>query len=208
MVSNVVDNYLYLKIDDCVLIDNRTVFIKDIAQIECADKEKKTKVQNTQVHVFENDCTRCVLTAIDIISTIHNVFPDIKINNIGETDTIVELNTKTHKNKLIDVIKVMVVCLIVFFGSAFTIMSFHEDIGITDLFENIYSWIYGKKKADFPIIEVTYSIGLALGIFIFYNKIGNGRKSSDPSPLEMEMKSYETTINDTIIMKADRNDSD
>ena len=35
--------------------------------------------------------------------------------------------------------------IVIFFGSGFSIMAFHNDIGIVDLFEQIYEQVYGYK---------------------------------------------------------------
>ena len=48
-------------------------------------------------------------------------------------------------------------------------------------------------------MEVSYSIGLAVGILVFYNHFGPKKLSKDPTPIEVEMRKYETEINQALI---------
>ena len=54
------------------------------------------------------------------------------------------------------------------------------------------------------MIELTYSIGLSLGIIIFYNHFGKIKITKDPTPIEVEMKTYEDEINTVLVEVADR----
>ena len=48
-------------------------------------------------------------------------------------------------------------------------------------------------------VKISYSIGLAGGIIVFYNHLGRRRYKKDPTPLEVEMRLYEQDINTAII---------
>ena len=48
-------------------------------------------------------------------------------------------------------------------------------------------------------LEICYSIGIALGILIFFNHFGKKRFSVDPTPMEVEMRLYENDIQTTLI---------
>jgi stage V sporulation protein AA len=64
--------------------------------------------------------------------------------------------------------------------------------------------VTGNQSDGYTSIEIAYSIGLAAGITIFYNHIGGKRLTSDPTPLEVEMRNYESDVNKAIIVMADR----
>ena len=95
--------------------------------------------------------------------------------------------------------KIVMVCVLVFFGSAFTIMAFNNDISITGVFEHFYSQILGKEKPVFSELELFYSIGLAVGIVVFFNHIGNKKLSDDVTPIEVEMNKHRKDTYETII---------
>ena len=95
-------------------------------------------------------------------------------------------------------IKTILIGIIIFFGSAFTIMAFHNDIGIVDLFAQIYTQVIGYAPEQIGGLEIGYSIGLALGILIFFNHISLKKREKDPTPLQVEVSKYEQDVEDTI----------
>ena len=54
------------------------------------------------------------------------------------------------------------------------------------------------------MLEVSYSIGLAAGIIIFFNHIGRRRLTKDPTPIEVEMAIYEEDVEKALIKTASR----
>ena len=48
-------------------------------------------------------------------------------------------------------------------------------------------------------MEVTYSIGIVIGILVFFNHFGRKRFSVDPTPMEVEMRLYENDIQTTLV---------
>lgn len=51
---------------------------------------------------------------------------------------------------------------------------------------------------------MAYSIGLAIGIIVFFNHIGGRRITKDPTPIEVEMRIYEDDVNNALVETADR----
>ena len=78
-------------------------------------------------------------------------------------------------------------------------MSFNNDVGITKMFGQIYSQVMGHPSDGFSLLELTYSIGLIIGILVFFNHFGGKRFSVDPTPMEVEMRLYENDIQSTLI---------
>lgn len=92
-----------------------------------------------------------------------------------------------------DTLKTIVICIIVFFGSAFAIMSFNEDVAIDELFQKIYQLVEGGEHDGFGILECAYGIGVALRITVFFNHFGNS-KNGQPTPIELKMQQYDDDI--------------
>ena len=128
----------------------------------------------------------------------------VTVENVGELDTLIKLVRVPEKKGLFVWGKVVFVSLISFFGTAFTIMAFHNDIGIHDVFGRLYEQIMGADSNGFTTLEVTYSLGLAVGITVFFNHIGGRRITADPTPIEVEMRVYEKDVDDTLIETAER----
>ena len=107
-----------------------------------------------------------------------------------------------HSKKMMDqcqIIKQQLICLILFFGVGFSIMSFNNDVSIDDMFSKISKQFTGDKEQGRKILEYCYSIGLGVGIIIFYNHFGPKKLTKDPTPIEVEMRKYERDINQTLI---------
>ena len=85
-------------------------------------------------------------------------------------------------------------------------MAFHNDISINKIFESVYELVMGYPSDGYSILEVSYSIGMAVGIIVFFNHVGGRRLTKDPTPIEVEMKIYETDVNKALIETADRED--
>ena len=110
-------------------------------------------------------------------------------------------NAITDKNKILEALKVAAVCILIFFGSAFTIMAFNNDISISGVFEHFYKQIMGVDKPQVSVLEVFYCIGLAVGIILFFNHIGKRKLSDDVTPIQVEMDKHNKDTWNTIIDK-------
>jgi len=89
--------------------------------------------------------------------------------------------------------------LLAFFGAAFSIMAFNNDVGITTLFGQLYEIFTGETSNGFTLLEISYSIGVGLGILIFFHNFARKKNASDTTPLEVEMRTYEDDIDTTMI---------
>ncbi|MDE6606343.1 MAG: stage V sporulation protein AA [Lachnospiraceae bacterium] len=195
---------IYIKMEQNTEVTQPDVFLKDIAQIVCTDSSVEAKVKAIKVHKFREDGVQKVaLSLTKIITMIGEICPEASVQNIGETDALIELvNVNKHKG-LMQTLKIIFVAAVSFFGTAFTIMAYHNDIGIADIFEKFYIMVMGNP-GNSAVLEVFYSIGLSLGIIIFFNHIGGRRITKDPTPIEVEMRIYESDVNKALIETASR----
>lgn len=199
------DIILYLKAEQKIEAIQDDVFLKDVASLFCTDQQILAKAKAIKIHKFgPKDEKRLVFSVLKLIELIQTNCPHVTVENVGEAETIVE-RVKTDKEKSwVMVTKIVFVSLISFFGTAFTIMAFHNDIGISKVFGRVYELIAGQASDGYTILEFSYSIGLAVGIIVFYNHIGGRRITKDPTPTEVEMRVYEKDVNNALIETADR----
>ena len=148
---------------------------------------------------------RRVFSILEVVEKIHKVYPNLEIQNMGEPDFIVEYSTKPKEQPAVTFLKVALVCIICFFGSAFSIMAFNNDVSTVDMFGQFYTLMTGQESDGFTILELTYSLGLSAGIIAFFNHIGGRRLSKEPTPIEVEMRLYEDDVNTTLINTSSRN---
>ena len=83
-------------------------------------------------------------------------------------------------------------------------MTFNNDVDIPKLFAQIYQQFTGTPSSGFTVMEFSYSIGLGLGILLFFNHFGGRKITADPTPLEVEMRTYEDEIDTTLIERSTR----
>lgn len=199
------DKTIYLKMDAKIKLQTDVVRIGDLGKIYCEESVVVNKIKTLQVYRFQkSDKNRCVIGVLKVIQLIHQEYPAFAVDIVGETETIVEQITGKSKPLWIDWIKVALVSAICFFGTMYTIMSYHNEISIIDLFEQIYTMATGMESDGFTPLEAAYSIGLSLGIIVFYNHIGKRKLTPDPSPITVEMRTYEDDVNRSLVELANR----
>lgn len=149
--------------------------------------------------------SRAAISVLGVIKKIHGEIPDLEIQNVGEIDFIITYKKEKDAGKLMHLLKIVFVVLISFFGAAFSAMAFNNDVDTVTMFGQIYQLVTGRTSDGFTILEITYSIGLIVGILIFFNHFGKSKVSVDPTPLEVEMRLYENDIQTTLIENYSRN---
>ena len=196
---------LYIKGERNVKVTKPDIYLEDIVSMECSDKTVLPGIRRLKIlKISGKKEQRKVLSVLDIITCIHAAYPEVEVQNLGETDMIITCEQQKKTSVLLYGIKVVLVSAIIFFGSDFSIMAFNNDVGVTKLFGQIYELIMGKKTDGFSVLEVTYSIGLAIGILIFFNHFGKKRFTVDPTPMEVQMRLYENDIQTTLVENAAR----
>lgn len=198
------ETVVYLKCSKDVETKTEDVFLKDVASIECADANICAKCKAIKVHHFKEPDTRIVVSTIKLIRLICKECPGVLVQSIGETDVLIEKVKVDDFKGWKQWSKVVLVCLVSFFGTASTIVAYNNDVGVRDVFVEVYQVFLQETPPPMNLLEITYSIGLAAGIIIFFNHIGGRRITKDPTPIEVSMKNYERDVNMALIETADR----
>lgn len=189
-----------------VLYDPR-VTLGDIGRWECADESKVKLIKKLPLHSFPPGKKKSQMeffSVLEVIRRIHMELPGTKITVLGDEDFIVEYQNSDRTPEWINKCKLAAVCLLIFLGSAFTIMMFNNDVDVTGVFEQMYLQITGVKKPQVSELEVAYSIGLAVGILVFFNHLGHRKFSSDPTPIQVEITKFHRDLDDTLLENAQR----
>lgn len=196
---------LYLKLERNVEIQKPDVQLKDLGKLYCRDEKLLNRVKAAKIFRFKpQDGGRKVICVMKLIEMLQKEYDNLEVESIGEAEVVIE-EVKTNKYKgPLQTVKICFVSCICFFGAAFTIMAFHNDVGIIKTFNRVYELVTGQLSDGVTILEISYSIGLALGIILFFNHIGGRRITKDPTPIEVEMRIYEKEVNDALVETADR----
>jgi len=178
------------------------ITVKDVAEV-VADNNIAKKIEKLTVQTItddDKDKKNFLISVTDIIKVIKAKYPDYTINNVGETDTWVQYAAqKSVDNPWWKWAKIAFVCVVLAVGSATAIMAFHTDSQIPKVFENFYRLLAGHEQTNPRIITIPYAIGLAVGIFAFYNHMMGKKLTDDPTPIEVEMEQYENHVTETMV---------
>ena len=202
---------LHLKIGRNTVVWDRQVRLSDIADMECTDEAALRQLKQKKIYTFrENTGSRknqlVVVSVLKIMEQIHKDYPELEISNEGETDFIIEYVPFPEKPEWVKMTKTVLLCILIFFGAAFTIMAFNNDVGVGDVFAKFYRQVTGVESDSVTELEICYSIGLSLGILIFFNHVGRKKITHDPTPIQIEMRKYESDLDTAFIENAERKD--
>lgn len=180
---------MYVKASGNCIVYDKNITLGDVLKIECSNVSILRTIKQMQLYRFNHEHS-VVFSILKVIEIIHQEYPTMEVLNCGETDFIVEYKKSTVKSSIWEKLKLVLIAIIVFFGSAFTIMTFHVDIGLQKVFSLFYEQLMGESKPIVTELEISYSIGLAIGIIVFFNHFSKRKLTKDPTPIEVEMKKY------------------
>ena len=196
---------LYIKGDRDVEVTKPDVTLGDLLSMECTDKLMLAKIKTLKIIRFKKSGRqRCVVSVLKIIACIHEKFPEADVQNLGESDIIVTYEDQKTPALAWHIIKTVFVAAVTFFGAAFSIMAFNNDVDVTKLFGQIYEFVTGQEAGGFTVLEIAYSMGVTAGILIFFNHFGKKRFTVDPTPMEIQMRLYDNYIQTTLIENSER----
>ena len=196
---------LYIKIEQDTLSYNKKIFIRDIATLYCTNYEVTKQVGDICIYtVKDNKDNKYMFSIMKVVQEINRQFPGLNVISLGENEFIIDYRLPGKKSKLPEVAKVVLVSLIIFFGSAFTIMTFNQDVSVADVFELIYGLFKAESLDKYRILEIAYSVGISLGIITFFNHFSKYKDENDPTPLQIELRKYEEDTNKALIADASR----
>ena len=196
---------VYLKADQHTEVTNPKVLLQDVLKVYSADSNLEKKISG--LLLFQSKAkkdTDYMFSILKVIELIGKEFPQVSVQNEGETDFIVTVRKTPEQAVWKDYIKVLLVSLICFFGAAFSIMTFNEDASVKDVFGYVCKMVMGTEEGGRTVLDLSYCIGLPIGIIVFYNHFAGLRVQRDPTPIQTQMRLYEEDVNKTLIQNASR----
>ncbi|WP_040208463.1 stage V sporulation protein AA [Neobacillus jeddahensis] len=173
------------------------ILLKDVAQI-IAPEAALSNLRSLMIHqVTEGDQNIIVIDVMEVIKKIINEFEDVEVQSIGPAQTIVEV---IFEKKKVSIAFFILIWFLLFFGSAMTIMNFHDDVSMRSVQEKIYTIVTDKKATKPLLFQIPYSIGLGLGMILFFNHVFKKRLNEEPSPLEVEIFNYQLDLDNYVVI--------
>ena len=190
---------VYIKPELSCMVSNKLVTLGDICEVYSHDAALAKEIRKIELfHIEKAEKQKITVSVLYLIRKISDVKKDISVVNVGEGDFVIEYIPPAPQKKWTAQAKAAMVSAVVFFGSAFTIMTFNEDANVSEIFTRIYTVVAGMEEGN-GWLEISYCIGLPLGILLFFNHFSSAKLSADPTPLQIQMRQYEQQENATII---------
>jgi stage V sporulation protein AA len=203
---------VYIALEQSVLVSNKGIHIEDIATVFCVKPDIAEGVKKIKLHQFtKTDMEYAVISAMKLVEQINITYKNVSVINIGTPETIVYYKNTPPAKKHTQLIKATFLMILTFFGTAYTIMSYNGDVGSDTLLQRLYMLFTGREvdvssSALLPGI-IGYSLGLGIGMIIFFNHGINKNSVNDPTPLQVQMRLYEKEVNESIITDSVRKGS-
>lgn len=191
---------LYIQTEKNVKVDSTQVYLQDIAKLSCANPKVLNRNRVRKIlSIPENRPGRYVLSVMDIVGEIQEKEESVDVTHIGEPNMVLTYEVPNSRGRWKSWLKTAVICIITFFGAAYSIMTFNIDVDASGLFFKLYKQFTGEVSNGRTILELSYSVGIGIGVIVFFNHFGPGKLTQDPTPMEVEMRQYEDEVDTTVI---------
>lgn len=194
---------LYLQIRRNIQVDKRDIVLADVGEFYCTNKSIVARIKTEKlVSIPDVPKKRLCFSVMKVVEIINSIYPNVEVNNMGETDFIVDYIRQKKRNPFVLYFLIGFVALLTFTGSAYGIMAYNNDVSTNEIFEKVYELFGTGDIKQYKLIEIMYAVGLASGTIIFYNHFTRKKLTNDPTPIQVEMDKYEKDVDDSLI---DRN---
>ena len=183
---------VYLRMKKTIGISKmKEIHLKDIAYLSTSSTRKK-KLEDVPIYrITKKDKNIVIIDSFLIIDYLIHTFSEIEVQLIGPTQTIIRIN---KSKKAPSIFIVVFIWLLLFIGTAMTIMNFHYDVSMQEVQQKLHYLLTGERN-DYPLwIQIPYSLGLGMGTLLFFNHWFNKRFNEEPSPLEVEIYNYQQDL--------------
>lgn len=199
---NAMPTTIYLRMKQHMNLDEyKQLLLKDLAYI-ASPPELKTILEDRPVYrVGKEDNNVIVIDVFIIIKSLLEEFPELEIKSIGPEQTVIRIEIDKKKSNLLVAV---IVWLLLFIGTAMTIMNFHYDVSMQEVQQKLHFILTGEEN-EFPLwIQIPYSLGLGVGTLLFFNHWFKKRFNEEPSPLEVEISNYQSDLDNYLIQHENR----
>lgn len=190
-------NHIFVRMKKKITVDQeQKISIRDVAFILCPKHLQESLLEIPVYQITKQDNEYIVIDAFIVIMLIKKLAPHSDVQIVGANETIIQVK---HKRKRTNLFIVSLVWIILFVGTAMTMMNFHYDVSMQEVQQRIHYLITGENVSHPLWIQIPYSFGLGIGMILFLNHWFKKRINEEPSPLELELYNYQKNIDDYVI---------
>lgn len=185
-------NPIYLLMRKRLSVQPKAVItLGDICQLYW-DGEREEEVRSLPVfQVKPSDGDLVIIDIMQVIRLLRSRFPEVPVEVQGPPQIIVEVRSARQKPRPV---LVAFVWVLLFIGSGLAIMNFHTDVSMVEVHKKLHVLVTGQKTEHPLWLQIPYSIGIGLGMILFFNHLFKKRINEEPSPLEVELFLYQQNL--------------
>jgi len=173
------------------------VHLGDVARL-VAEASLQKRLEGLPLHkVAESDGNLVLIDMLQVVKAIREAEPGMVIETFGEPHVLLEISPggEVKPRKVV----LTLAWLLLFFGSGMAMMNFHADVNMPAVQRRITELITGSGKTHPWLFQIPYSIGIGMGMLLFFNRLLRKRLNDEPNPLEVEMFMYQENVNHYVI---------
>lgn len=173
------------------------ITLGQIAQIIAPDKYEKVLKNLIIYQSSKKDQHLIVIDIMQVIKTINDKFPALEVKNFGNPEIIIEIIAEKKKPHFL---AISFVWLLLFVGSGLAILNFHHDVNMLEVHKRLYYLITGIENNRPLLLQIPYSLGIGIGMILFFNHVFKKKINEEPSPLEVEMFLYQQNLDQYVVL--------
>lgn len=190
---------IYIQLKNRVTVpQGKGVTLRDVAFLITDPEWEEPLYSILLLQPEQSDGNLILIDLLMVIPRIQELLPKADIEPIGEGKTIVQIEGPVEARKPSMALFVLV-WLLLFFGSALTIMNFHADVSMQEVQIRIVEMLTGHRDEHPYAFQVAYSLGIGFGMVIFFNHLFKKKWNEEPTPLEVEMYLYQKNIDHYVV---------
>ena len=169
----------------------KNIYLNDIFSIY--PKEKEEIIKDICMRNYDDNNLRYdVIHLGEVIEKIKDELPSASINFLKADDVIIYF--KSNKKDRTKYLRVLVVSVIILMGSIMGIMNFHADVNMYESQYKMVSILTKNANKYLPYFKIPYSLGIGIGVALFFNKFIPTYSKDEPSPMDLKMYSLNKEI--------------
>lgn len=197
-MSNIKEIYIQSK-GKVIIKPKDKIKLNEIIDIY-TEPEFKKKIEQIEYEISDlNTNNTYIISLISVIDLIKTRYSFSTITVIGDSEAVVNFKDKQLQNNTRFIgLRVAIVCVLLFVGAITAIINFHSDVNMRVAHQTIYKAITGIQTETPYLLQIPYSLGIGVGMSVFFNHIFKKRINNEPSPLEVEMYLYQQNMDEYI----------
>ncbi|KWX76727.1 stage V sporulation protein AA [Paenibacillus jilunlii] len=190
---------IYIQLKNRVTVPKgKDVLLRDVAYLITDPEWREPLYSLLVLDPVQSDGNLILIDLLTVIPKIHELVPGADIQPIGEGRTLVQIEGPAEARKP-SIALFVLVWLLLFFGSALTIMNFHADVSMLEVQVRIVEMLTGRRDEHPYVFQIAYSLGIGFGMVIFFNHLFKKKWNEEPTPLEVEMFLYQKNIDHYVV---------